>query len=270
MSNQDPMRTFSRTVAGAIENSPEVEAFLAGNHIVPSTWGDYATHAIDLDLVDATPAAVVELFGGADLVDLADPAIQFESLADFNWYEKSYRDGRKSLYQAMLRPEAWQLEQTSRLIASQWEMPDATAARHEADRLQELIPEIEDEQLCASMCMRRDGLHDGVEVTLADYVTAMLGANVVDEDEPRELTRAWVSGVVQVVDEIIGEYGYADVGDMNVTQVYLEREHFDSHAATLRHAPDFIAHQLALADWQVIEPVFLAPTTLSIIEGNEQ
>ena len=61
MSNQNPMRVFSRTVAGAIENSPQVEAFLDGRPFVPNTWGGYATRAIDLDLAEPTPAAVTDL-----------------------------------------------------------------------------------------------------------------------------------------------------------------------------------------------------------------
>lgn len=272
MSRSDPLVGLSRKTATAIDNTPEVEAFLSGSRVVPNTWGGYATRAVDLGLVEPVVSEVVDLLGGPNIVNLRDPDIIFDGGHGYSWYKSDYINRQAERHLADLRPESRRLVSTANLIMSQWEV-DPEIARSESDAIQEMIDggQIDDDTATSLACAKRDGLWSGVEVTMADFMQQMLGANVLDEEVPSELANYWAQGLSQVVNEFEDDYGYIDDFDrLPISEIHLARNHTGAFLACLQRAPERLADVYAQKDWEYIEPIFAAPTSLSVIDGTEK
>lgn len=268
MPNKDPLRALSRTVVQSVENSPENSAFRAGLNIVPNTWGAYATRAIDLELCDPTIESVTDLLGGAELVDLNDPDIMFTSTYGFGAYYAAFIAQRTLYYEKDLTIEAKRLNGVVKLITSQWEV-DLASSQPEADKLQEMIEESTPQVDLDIICMKRDGLQDGLSVTLAEYAKAMLGANILNDDAPSELAVHWIKGIKDVVNALEEDYLYLDLDDRRIADLHLSRRHVNELTQQINHGVKIEAREKAEVDWDVIGIVFEAPSNLSILDGTE-
>jgi len=271
MTHHSPLGGLSPRVAASVEANPDVDAFLAGRKTTPNSWGAYATKVIDLELCTPTAAAVVALLGGPDLVDLRDPSVQFVEPRDFREYTEKFLDIKEREHEAGLRPERNRLYDEAKLIVSQWGV-DPGEAEQRVGLLQQRIDQAATDDDTTLLCMERDGLDSGVEVTLAEFAGSMIGASVVDwEESPSELAFSWIEGIQAVVESVERDHNYSpEIDAFKLGDIYLSVSQMGSFLGSVSSSNRRLARVYAKEDWETVWPVFAAPTSLSVIDGNEQ
>lgn len=273
--NKDPFRTLSRRVRASLENSPEIEAFISGDRILPLTWGGYATRAIDMELCEPTRDAVVALLGGERYVLLSDPEIVFSGVNGnymFEDYRFSYIEQCYKTHLKDLDIEVNRLTSIVDAIVSGWKI-DKDIAEREADQIQDII-ESEDEAITelelAALCCKRDAISDGINMHFETFAETMLSCNVLDEEFPSELAQGWVSGVNKSLQEALREYFFdIDIRLLKPNEVFVSRSMIAAMKVEVRALAHSMAQKKAEEDWEKIEPVFLIKGTHRTLAGTE-
>lgn len=274
---KDPFRTLSRRVRASLENSPEVEAFISGDRILPLTWGGYATRALDMELCEPTVDAVVTLLGGDRWVNLGSSELVFAGTDGedlFDDFRFEYIDGREKLYLDDLRVEVNRLSAVIDTIVSNWKI-DPELGQTRANEVQKTLdaddPESELTELeFASLCNKRDALSGGIEVNFEEFAKALLGCNVLDEESPSELAPGWIRGVKLALSRALRQYArrlplselYARDFLVIFPMILEVKNSIERYAYSL-------AQQRAEEDWEKIEPVFMIKGAHRTLAGTE-
>lgn len=272
---KDLLRTLSRKTQLAVENSPEVEAYRYGSEVVPNTWGGYATKAIDLGLAEPTADSVIALLGGRSIVDLKDPDVLFKNPRNYDSYRHAFQEAAVLRHSADLIIERNRLLQTAQIVIKQWEI-DPDEGQKAADDIQEVLNDTPFDVDTTLLCMKRDGMRDGIDVSLGEFATTMFGVNVLDEEAPSELARHWVAGVGSVIDSIYYDYsdtGFIDrtsnVSELPVKDVALNSLLIGRFIGAVSRSHMAQAYVYAEQEWEAIQPIFMPPDSLTVLHGNE-
>lgn len=272
---RDPFAVLSRRVGQSVENNPEVEAIRNGQSVVPNTWGGYATKALDLGICEANRDQIVWLFGGEELVDLRSTEILFRGRSGeeaFGDYENRFKSARHKFYFDDLKIEVRRLRTIFNEITSQWKVSE-----EESDRLGNLIQaEIDsgiedslDETLIALLCIKRDAVWDGYQVDLQTFCEAILGCNVLDEENPSELARYWVNGINKGLQRLFENYRYFKFEGITLSQIFVSRDIMESIIDELDWGSYKLACEYADHDWNHIAPVFNVAPAHRTLTGDE-
>ncbi len=243
----------ARTVP--VEQSPEFEAMM-GDGIVRSTWGDYATKA--MDMYDLEPGQALALLGITN-DDIADSTTHFENYMEY----ENFSLGRKRRFYDEAKEEfgieADRLCGVVDVVMSGYALPDMSAANEIADSIQEQISEADRseegyENQQTIRCMDRDAHASGVRVTLDEFVRVMLGAtNVLDEEIGSEFKAQWVCAVNEAVEDIWRDYTHPEA---TLREMFAGKEIFMIMKSRLRSLISAQARQASEARWQLLEPIF--------------
>ncbi len=160
-------------------------------------------------------------------------------------------------------------------IVTGW-LVDPQVAQREHDALQKQIEATgtektpEERLLTVLRCMERDGYADNLHVTYAEFLETVLSCRAVDAEMPSELADYWISGAFEIIDKICDDFGYVDLDDVPLTELYIDTDMIDWMRQTITHAASREANVRKEADWRQIQPLFMAPRSLPILDGTER
>lgn len=289
--NREPLRSFTRGIPEAVEQTPAFVASLEGGDLtIPQTWGNVASAIIERGIVEPNPGAMCD-FLGINEEDLRDPGViakgdyQVDDLAfqlidkwtgDYAWAHKDDTHPYKDFL--LNAKEQWAVEDNKEHSKQLRDQLDAlrdqeraikaelkSSGNHSFSAVEEATRDIRRQRDIVDM--QEAAYAFGYVVSLPEFAQALFSDVCLESFSENELTRA-LNDALQLLINV----RLTNAQDLPASQIVLGLYEIDSVLQTLHNTLEQHPYEYGQAMWDSICDLFIAPmhTELALFAGNEK